>query len=172
MIIRKANVKDIDAIAEVHLMSWRTTYKGIISDSYLSNLTIDGRRKNWLWTFNNLNQDETIFVAVENDGRIIGFSNSGKNRNTEYVHEGELYAIYLLEDHQGRGIGRKLFQASVNELMQSGYKSMMLWVLENNPSLRFYQSLGGRIIGKKSLSIGEDDLIELAIGWGDIREVL
>jgi ribosomal protein S18 acetylase RimI-like enzyme len=143
MIIREASIQDVDGIAEVHLMSWRTTYKGIISDSYLSNLSLDGRRKNWLWTFNHLNQDETIFVAEKSDGGIVGFSSSGKNRNIEYPHGGEVYAIYLLDEFQGQGIGRKLFQESVNSLLQKGYQSMMLWVLENNPALGFYQRMGG-----------------------------
>jgi ribosomal protein S18 acetylase RimI-like enzyme len=163
--IREAGIHDVDGIAEVHLMSWRTTYQGIISNSYLSNLTLEGRKKNWLWTFNNLNQDEAVLVAETREGRIVGFSGSGKNRNSEYPHGGEVYAIYLLEEFQGQGIGRNLFQASVNSLIQKGYESMMLWVLESNPSLGFYQRMGGRVMGRKGISIGGEKHIELAVGW-------
>jgi ribosomal protein S18 acetylase RimI-like enzyme len=168
VVVREAGADDVEGIAEVHLMSWRTTYKGIISNSYLSNLTLERRKRNWLWTFNHLNQDETIFVAETREGRIVGFSSSGRNRNSEYPHEGEVYAIYLLKEFQRQGIGRSLFKASVNSLIQRGYQSMMLWVLENNPTLGFYQHMGGKVIGKKEITIGEDQYIELVVGWDDM----
>jgi hypothetical protein len=72
MLVREASLEDIEGIARVHVDSWRSTYKGIISESYLSNLTLEKRKKNWLWTFNNLNKDERIFVA-EVEGRIVGY---------------------------------------------------------------------------------------------------
>lgn len=40
MKIRLASLNDIEGIAKVHLESWKTTYKNIISDSYLSNITL------------------------------------------------------------------------------------------------------------------------------------
>ncbi|WP_199621282.1 GNAT family N-acetyltransferase [Paenibacillus alkalitolerans] len=171
MNIRKANIDDVEGVAHVHVNSWRSTYKGLISDTFLSNLTLEGRKKNWLWTFNNLNQDEEIFVAMDQQG-IIGFSNSGKNRNHEYDHDGELYAIYLLKEYQGKGIGRRLVQAAVDSLKVKGYKSMMLWVLENNPSLGFYLKIGGTVIGKKDITIGGDTLIELAVAWGNLDDIV
>ncbi|TLS49808.1 GNAT family N-acetyltransferase [Paenibacillus antri] len=168
MKIREANLQDVEGIAHVHLLSWRETYSGIISESYLSNLSIEQRKKNWIWTFNNLNINEFICVAEDLNGRIVGFSNSGKNRNTEYEHEGEIYAIYLLKEYQNKGIGRMLFDFSVRRLRSSGYKSMMLWVLKDNPTLGFYKSFGGTVMGEKMIKIGEQELSELAVGWNVI----
>ncbi|MFC8561731.1 GNAT family N-acetyltransferase, partial [Peribacillus frigoritolerans] len=36
MKIRKAIEEDVDGIANVHINSWKTTYKGILPDQYLS----------------------------------------------------------------------------------------------------------------------------------------
>lgn len=168
MNVREACIQDAERIAIVHVDSWKTTYKGIISESYLSNLSVEKRMNNWLWTFGNLNVHEKIFVAVDNEGSIIGFANGGRSRNDEHRHGGELYAIYLLEGYQKLGIGKLLFNTVVNSLKESGYSSMMLWVLKDNPSLGFYKSMGGQTIGEKAITIGGDSLIELAIGWDSI----
>jgi len=172
MKIREANIIDVEWIAHVHLDSWRSTYKGIISESYLSNLSLENRMENWIWTFNNLIQDESIFIAVDTNEGIVGFSNSGKNRNSEFEHDGELYAIYLLKGHQRQGIGRLLVQAAVQALKEKGYKSMMVWVLEDNPSLGFYQRIGGTVIGRKKINIGEDEFVELAVGWTNLDDIV
>lgn len=162
--IRHAVPDDAEGIAEVHVASWRSTYRGIISDAFLDGLTVEGRARSWRWTFAHPNDHEVIFVAEDN-GRIIGFANGGKNRNPEYPHGGEVYAIYLLKEYHGRGIGKRLFAAVADALKRSGYDSFMLWVLKDNPTLGFYLAQGGRVIGEKEIGIGGDQLIELAVGW-------
>jgi ribosomal protein S18 acetylase RimI-like enzyme len=170
MNVRKATQNDLEGIANVHVSSWKTTYKGIISDSYLNSLSVEGRKKSWEWTFNNLNKDETIFLAEDN-GRIVGFSNGGKSRSNEFEHDGELYAIYLLKDYQRQGIGRMLVDSVVESLKSKNYKSLLVWVLEGNPSLNFYKRIGGGIIAKKEITIGGDTLNEVAIGWSSLNSV-
>jgi hypothetical protein len=43
MRIREATIADVAAIAKVHAESWRTTYKGLLPDDYLANLTYEQR---------------------------------------------------------------------------------------------------------------------------------
>lgn len=168
MKVREACIEDAEKIAIVHVESWKTTYKGILSESYLSNLSVEKRLNSWLWTFDNLNVHEKIFVAENEDGNIIGFSSGGKSRNKDFKHDGELYAIYLLKSYQRLGIGKLLFNSVVGSLRINGYSSMMLWVLKDNPSVAFYKSLGGKILGQKTILRGEDNFVELAIGWDSI----
>jgi ribosomal protein S18 acetylase RimI-like enzyme len=168
MKIREAHIEDSDKIAIVHVDSWQTAYKGIISELYLSNLSVEKRMKSWLWTFENLNVHEKIFVAEDMAGNIVGFSSGGRTRNDEFEHDGELYAIYLLKDYQRLGLGKQLFNSVVESLKDNGYSSMMLWVLKDNPSVEFYKLHGGLIIGQKEITIGGDSLVELAIGWDRI----
>ncbi|MDQ8738709.1 GNAT family N-acetyltransferase [Paenibacillus sp. LHD-38] len=165
MKIREAHIEDAEKIAIVHVDSWKTTYKDIISESHLSNLSVENRMKSWLWTFENLNVHEKIFVAEDRAGKIVGFSSGGRSRNDEFKHDGELYAIYLLKDYQRLGLGKMLFNSVVESLKDNGYSSMMLWVLKDNPSLEFYKAQGGQIIGQKGITIGGNNLVELAIGW-------
>ncbi|MFK0522174.1 hypothetical protein ACINKY_08160 [Paenibacillus illinoisensis] len=37
--IREATINDAEGIAKVHVHSWRTTYKGIIPEEFLTNLS-------------------------------------------------------------------------------------------------------------------------------------
>ncbi|MDQ0914550.1 GNAT family N-acetyltransferase [Paenibacillus sp. V4I5] len=168
MKIREARIEDAEKIAIVHVDSWQSTYKGFISESYLSNLSVEKRTKSWLWTFENLNVHEKIFVAEDMPGNIVGFSCGGRSRNDEFDHDGELYAIYLLKDYQRLGLGKKLLNSVTESLKDNGYSSMMLWVLKDNPSVEFYKLQGGQIIGQKEITIGGDSLDELAIGWDRI----
>lgn len=168
MKIRLASLNDIEGIAKVHLESWKTTYKNIISDSYLSNITLEGRIRNWTWVFNNSNNGEVIYVLEDENNQIIGFLSGGKSRESNLEYEAELYAIYLLKDAQSKGYGRLLVNRFIEELKLTKYESMMLWVLKENPAINFYKKLGGEYITEKEIQIGEDRLIEIALGWKDI----
>jgi hypothetical protein len=47
MHIREATMADVAAIARVHVESWRATYKGLLPDGYLANLTYEQREPLW-----------------------------------------------------------------------------------------------------------------------------
>ena len=85
------------------------------------------------------------------------------------MYRGELYAVYLLEAHQRRGVGRRLACAVAHGLLSAGFESMLLWVLEENRrARRFYESLGGEQVGRKNIEIGGAALVEVSYGWRDI----
>ncbi|UVI32740.1 GNAT family N-acetyltransferase [Paenibacillus spongiae] len=167
MNIRLANPSDSGGIARAHVDSWKTAYKGIISDRYLDNLSYEGRAKNWKWVFDHPQPDEVIFVAEER-GAIVGFINGGKSRESALDYDAELYALYLVRDAQGKGYGKLLYNSLVEHIKKSRYQSMMVWVLERNPSMAFYQKLGGQFVGRKEIRIGDDVLFEAALGWKEL----
>jgi GNAT superfamily N-acetyltransferase len=168
VIIRDANLQDAQGIAHVHVSSWRETYKGLLPDAYLANLSVEQRTRNWTRTFEQIKTGDSICVAETEDRRIVGFSFAGKNRNAEYDYDGEIYAIYLLKEFQGKGTGRKLFEASVERLRSNGFNSMMLWVLRDNPTLGFYKRMGGALVGEKRDTIRDQEVLELAVGWREL----
>lgn len=47
MLIRPARMADADAIARVHVDSWRTTYPGIVPDDYLATMSYEQRSGVW-----------------------------------------------------------------------------------------------------------------------------
>ncbi|NMO96435.1 GNAT family N-acetyltransferase [Paenibacillus lemnae] len=165
MNICKADVSLAQGIAEVHIYSWRTTYKGIVADTYLSSLSVEKRAAGWTSKLNQLNDDEAVYAALNDEGKVVGFAVGGRCRYKEFPYDGELYAIYLLEEYQRKGIGKQLFMSVVDDLKQDGCTSMMTWVLQGNPAMDFYTSLGGKVFGQEEVEIGEEKHTEFAMGW-------
>lgn len=96
----------------------------------------------------------------------MGFATGGKERTGKYgPYVGELYEIYLLEGHQGKGIGQMLVQFVVNDLLDKKLNSMIIWAIEENPACRFYEALGGKKIDTAEIEIEGKKLSEIAYGW-------
>jgi hypothetical protein len=74
-----------------------------------------------------------------------------------------------LRDQQRHGLGRRLSATVVQQLIQVGMTSLLVWVLADNPARKFYEALGGRYVYDKRVSIGNARLVEVAYGWRDAR---
>ena len=171
--IRHAAPADAPGIAKVHIDSWRTTYAGIVPDEYLARLSYGARQKVWENVLSAYKPDNCIVVAVTPDGAIVGFAHAGPEREGDRGYDAELYAIYLLQEHQGGGVGRRLAIAAAQGMLNAGMTSMMLWVLEDNRNARrFYEALGGAAVDRKSIQIGGVELVEIAYGWRNVRNLL
>ncbi|TCP18025.1 acetyltransferase (GNAT) family protein [Scopulibacillus darangshiensis] len=168
MKFRKANSNDALGVARVQVDSWKTTYKNIVPDEYLEQMTYESREKKW----KDIISKQAVFVAENNKGEIVGFSNAGKERTGKYPdYKGELYAIYILKEYQGKGIGKLLLKPVVEYLKEKNIFSMTVWVLEKNKSRLFYEHLGAREIEGVRIEIMGKRLNELAYGWKDITEI-
>lgn len=162
MIIRQATEVDVEGIAKVHVASWRTTYEGIVPASFLEGLTVESRAEIWQKGVH----AHHVFIAESDQKEIIGFAVGGKERTGNYpAYLGELYAIYLLESFQGKGLGRKLFQAVVRDLKKQNYSSMLIWALAKNPACQFYEKFGGVPIDEAEIDIGGEMFKAIAFAW-------
>lgn len=170
MTLRAALPADAAAIARVHVASWRTTYPGMLPDSYLASLDADEYTARWARTLEDRYNPSDVLVAEE-AGRVVGFASCGRERDHDLHYEGELYAIYLLREAQGRGHGRALIQASAALLFGHGWTSMVAWVLRDNAAARgFYERLGGSYLRERELDLGlEVSAMEVAYLWPDTR---
>ncbi|MCU6795657.1 GNAT family N-acetyltransferase [Paenibacillus sp. WQ 127069] len=166
MKIRRAKLADAKGIAKVHVDSWRTTYTHIIPDDFLHNLSYERREQLWI----NVIPQGIVFVAENDEGKIVGFADGGKERSGKYLdYDGELNAIYLLKEYQGQGIGTILVKSVIHELKQLGMKSLVVLVLEDNNSRLFYEELGGKCIDTVEIEFSGKKLKELVYGWDDIN---
>jgi ribosomal protein S18 acetylase RimI-like enzyme len=167
MLIREAATADAPGIARVHVDSWHTTYKGLIPENIIASR--DYKYREQMWTRVLKEHPETVIYVAEEDGAIVGFVSGGSNRDTDSPFTGELHAIYILESHQGKGIGRRLTLALVPRLLEQGYTSMLIWVMtDNHRARRFYEALGGRKVAERQEEMDDAMLDEMAYGWEDI----
>ncbi len=166
MEIRKASKEDIKGISKVYVDGWRTTYRGLVPDDYLAELSYEESEKRWTNFLNNEN-GSFIYAAINDAGEMIGFA-SGKSSGGENF-DGELYSLYLLEECRGLGVGRQLVSAVAKHFKENGIFSMMVWVMKKNKSgLGFYERLGGTEYNHRTSTFGETVVEDAAYGWKDI----
>ncbi|WP_277680243.1 GNAT family N-acetyltransferase [Gracilibacillus dipsosauri] len=169
MKIRKAQLEDARGIAKVQVDCWRVTYKNIVPDEYLNNMTYENREQKW----KDIVSEQLVYVAEIESGEIIGFSNGGKERTSNYPnYDGELYAIYILPPYQKMGIGKQLLRSVMKALLREGIHSMIVFVLEQNRSRYFYEYLGAEKVDCIEIEIAGKKLNEFVYGWKDIRASL
>ncbi len=159
--VRAADISCCNGIAHVHVESWRTTYRGQVPDDHLDRLSASERAK--VWEAEIAREGSGVFVAEDRDS-ICGFINFGASRDDDAdTHTGEIYAVYLLSEAQGAGVGRKLWEDAIQDLRKRGFNTCVIWVLATNrPAIGFYERMGCCPDGAtKSESIGGKELTEL-----------
>ena len=162
-----ANREDATGVTKVQVDSWRTTFKGIVPDDFLNNLSYDKREPIWKRAI----IENNLYIAEDENGHVIGFSAGGKERTGNYkTYLGELYTIFILKEHQGKGLGRSLVKLVVDDLKRNNLNSMVIWVIKENPACQFYEALGGKEIDTRVIEIGGQKLSEVAYGWSDISD--
>jgi len=167
--IRKAGVEDARAIVFIKVESWRTTYGGIVPDAYLAAMDAESQVKGWQ---ESLQSSEVIALVAEDAAGMFGFVCGGKTREEIGGYDAELYAIYLLKDRQRRGAGRQLACTLAEALRGRGFKSMVVWVLEENrPAVAFYKGLGAVQVSQKRIEIGGADLSDVCLGWASVQSL-
>src|SRR5207253_1919679 len=79
--------------------------------------------------------------------------------------DAEIYALYVLQSHQQRGVGRALVRACARHFVRNGLFGFYLWVLKANRARLFYEALGGEVVGERTEKLGRHDFAEIAYGW-------
>ncbi|MDE1171897.1 MAG: GNAT family N-acetyltransferase [Verrucomicrobium sp.] len=160
--IRRAAVSDAAAIARLHVASWRTTYAGIVDAAYLDSLNETARVPGWEEQLKNPALD---CLVAEDAGKLLGFSVGGPIREPLAGYGAELYAIYLLREAQGRGVGRALFGETVAALRARGFQGVAAWVMRRNPARVFYERMGGVPAGSTEMLLAGETFKLAAYGW-------
>jgi ribosomal protein S18 acetylase RimI-like enzyme len=166
MLIRRATADDAAAIARVKILGWQTTYRGIVADEFLDGMSYEQHTAQWTEA---LKRPEIITLAAE-DNEVVGFAASGPRQTGPTDYQGELYAIYVLNESRGQGLGKRLFHLTAGRLAEAGKNSMLVWVLADNRYRAFYEALGGKRIGEQPIEIGQQTMLEVAYGWDDLGE--
>ena len=170
--VRRAIIEDAAEIANVHVNSWREAYKNLLPQDFLDELPLSFKSRMNMWRQVASESNKHLFVAETKNG-IVGFSVFEPARDSSVVGYGEVGAIYLLEKFKGKKIGAALLKVGMNELIKMHYSKAYCWVLEGNPTIKFYESSGAVYNGmEKSVVIGGKKVKELAYEWRDLSRFL
>lgn len=146
--IRAATLVDAEGIAHVHVEAWRWAYDGHMPAELLAGLSVASRTRQWQ---GQLSAGSCSVFVAEQSGRPVGFVSFGPSRDP-YGH-GEVYAIYLLKDACGLGIGSGLWEHAAESLRNQGFLQVQVWVLDSNRLARdFYERKGLLFDGARKTS--------------------
>ena len=138
--IRVATPADAEAIARVHVDSWRAAYPGIVPQEQIQQRSYERRLAQWVeW----LRSDAEAALVAEVDADVAGFSTLETPGEWDRPGEAEIRAFYVAPSHWRRGVGRALMAATLDRLRAAGATTAVLWVMrENEGARRFYEALG------------------------------
>lgn len=191
MHIRPARLDDAPAMARVIVDTFMQTNQGIMSEEALrkraQTWTYEVSAQNWRDTMLDIASGVTplacLYVAVDESDEVVGFA-WGYPVDPEQRQDvdgaaaagpttAEIDVLYVRADHQGRGIGGALVQTVAADLAGKGMTSLHIATPAATPqSRRFYEALGGRVIGTRQ-DHEDGEIVDLVVyGWPDIRTLL
>ncbi|MFL4477658.1 GNAT family N-acetyltransferase [Paeniglutamicibacter sp. ORCA_105] len=128
--LRDAVQDDAPAIARALVAAWRAAYAGIIDAAFLESMDVDLIARSWARTLARGMVYRPIVAVV--GAEVVGFCQFGVPRDKAAADVGELYALNLLPECWGRGLGTVLLREAAGRLRVRGYAEAYLWVAEGN----------------------------------------
>jgi GNAT superfamily N-acetyltransferase len=170
--IRRAVPADADAIAEVHVETWRSTYPGIVDQAYIDSLSVTERAAAWTRRLSNDGPSAPdVLVATTVDRGVVGFLSGGLIRDPVPDFDAELHAIYVLKPFQRFGLGRRFVREWATLALGRGLHAAVVRVLTHNSACAFYEKLGGVPIREDELAIAGKLYPERWYGWRTLVEL-
>jgi len=128
--VRPAELRDAAAVAAVHHL-------------HVGSTEAVSPRQVTFWREAIEYGEPQVQVALEGE-RIVGFVGFDRSRDPKSKPTmGEIWALYLLPSHQGRGVGVALWDAAREGLEDEGCTHVTVWVtLRNERALRFFELAG------------------------------
>ncbi len=170
--IRPATPADAFAIAQVRVEAWRTTYKGMIPDAYLSAMKVEDSAALWEKILTAGPNPASVFVAA-NDAGIVGFAAGNMLEEPKHGLDAELGAVYLVRDAQRGGIGRRLVATVAASQRAHGATGLIVWVIAGNKAARaFYERLGAELLIEQPFTWDGMEMVEAGYGWRDLDALI
>jgi GNAT superfamily N-acetyltransferase len=159
--LRRATGADAFAVAAVHVSSWQVAYRNIVPDEFLD--TFDVVERAGRYTFDDQAPGAHVtWIATEGE-EILGMVTVSPCRDEDLPSTGEVAALYVTPTKWRSGVGAVLMSKGEQLLVDDGYTSASLWVLEENARARAFYERGGWHADSrtKTIEIGGRELVEI-----------
>lgn len=172
VLLLPAGPADAEALAHVHVTSWRQTYRGMLPDAYLARMSEADFARRFRRALTHPGPNDVTLAAAARDG-LIGYAQGGPSRFGG-EREGEIATLYVLRAGQGIGVGRRLMVGSARALAAQGARSLVISVLRDNlPARGFYEHMGGEAEpARAERGPGGALLQEVLYRWPDIGRLI
>ncbi|MFG1813025.1 GNAT family N-acetyltransferase [Kribbella sp. NPDC049174] len=131
--VRRAEVGDVDAVREIGVRTWPVAYGGLISEEFIA----DGLAQWWSpeaveWVIRN----GITLVAAEGED-LVGMVGLGREDDFWVM-----WKLYVLPDHQGKGVGKALLDAAIKALPEGTTELLLDVLVTNEKAIGFYRANG------------------------------
>ena len=141
--MRRATTDDAARIASFHLRIWRETYEGIAPPHAVSVLDEGHRLRQWQATLAQTDPGHAVWLA-EDKGRTLGLVATCPPSAPFHEGLGQVSYLYIDPTHRRSGLGRRMLDAALTHLRDTGFPGAALAVVrQNHAARRFYRRLGG-----------------------------
>jgi ribosomal protein S18 acetylase RimI-like enzyme len=156
-------------LAQVHVQSWRESYRGMLPQVYLDRMSVVAHARRWRARLMRLNE---VTLAAETREGLVAYA-SGDWARSGRPAEAEIATLYVLKRAQRVGLGRRLMTDVARTLAARGATSLVIWVLRDNTGAhRFYEKMGGVLEGERDEPFGAALVTTVAYRWADIKTVI
>jgi GNAT superfamily N-acetyltransferase len=166
--LREATQLDAAAIAHLHAESWRSAYRGMLSDDYLDNRAHSERATLWQSRFSEIASKPFFAILAEAGAQLAGFACVFPREHPTFGSF--LDNLHVVPQSIGQGIGRQLLSEVARRLIAEKIPGgLYLWVIEKNSrARRFYAHAGGAEIERVELAMPDGSrLPEMRCYWAD-----
>jgi steroid delta-isomerase-like uncharacterized protein len=170
--IRRATADDVRAIATLHAESWRSAYRGSLSDEYLDQRVLADRLSLWSEKLSSGDSDSFLVLLASHEAEPIGFV--CVILDEEETWGALLDNLHVLPAWKGKGLGKRLMVDAAKWIASRRPGSPLhLWVIEANDEARsFYRRLGGRPRDRKLWRAPDGNAVGLVrYVWDDATRV-
>lgn len=163
--VRPAVMADAKAIAEVHALSAKAAYEGILPEAQLRALAPTTREAKWREAIEF--SEPQLLVATEGE-QVVGFVGFDRSRDAGTKSSiGEIWAHYVAPAHWRQGAGLALWDGAREGLKEEGCTQVTTWVLlRNERALAFYEHAAGfkrEMPSLKTVAFGSAKLEEIRL---------
>jgi hypothetical protein len=171
VLIRPAVPDDALAIARVHVEAWRHSYRGMVADPDIAAVTVEDGTHGGPHDLPPDPRTRSLIFVADDQGEVVGFTSGAASRHTTQPFDAEVYALYVRPARQRQGVGQRLMRTLIDPLFSRGHRSLLVGVLEHNlAGRRFYEAMGGTLVGTNTLVLGHGTYAEVLYGWPALEE--
>lgn len=139
MQIRRATYNDLIALATIQTRSWKSAFNDILSDKTLNKYTNLDKCVKILENIYNSNSGYFYIAYINENPCAELFWCKGK----ELEQSAEIIALHSIPESWGCGIGKAIMDKATKDIFNEGFKTVYLWVFEQNKrARRFYEKYG------------------------------
>lgn len=158
MKIRYGTTGDAEMLAELGV---RTFYDTFAKDNTPENMAVYLKQSfSPEIQLDELSQPDVVFLIAEAEGIPVGYAQlilNSRDETIKGIRPLEIRRIYALQEFLGKGVGKVLMLATLNEAKERGHDCVWLGVWEKNQrAIDFYKKWGFREVGTHVFSLGND----------------